>query len=48
MHYDPEYLLKRFTDHFKQKYKVECISALHHNKRKTKRMCGVDSQESYI
>lgn len=35
MHYDPEYLLKRFTDHFKQKYKVECISALHHNKRKT-------------
>lgn len=35
MHYEPEYLLKRFTDHFKQKYKVECISALHHNKRKT-------------
>lgn len=35
VHYDPEYLLKRFTDHFKQKYKVECISALHHNKRKT-------------
>ena len=34
VHYDPEYLLKRFTDHFKQKYKVECISALHHNKRK--------------
>lgn len=35
MHYEPEYLLKRFTDHFKQKYKVECISALHHNKRET-------------
>ena len=35
VHYDPEYLLKRFTDHFKQKDKVECISALHHNKRKT-------------
>lgn len=35
VHFDPEYLLKRFTDHFKQKYKVECISALHHNKRKT-------------
>ena len=35
VHYEPEYLLKRFTDHFKQKYKVECISALHHNKRKT-------------
>jgi hypothetical protein len=35
VHYDPEYLLKRFTDHFKQRYKVECISALHHNKRKT-------------
>ena len=35
VHYEAEYLLKRFTDHFKQKYKVECISALHHNKRKT-------------
>lgn len=35
VHYEPEYLLKRFTDHFKQKYKVECISALHHNKCKT-------------
>ena len=35
VHYEPEYLLKQFTDHFKQKYKVECISALHHNKRKT-------------
>ena len=35
VHYEPEYLLKRFTDHFKQKYEVECISALHHNKRKT-------------
>ena len=35
VHYEPAYLLKRFTDHFKQKYKVECISALHHNKRKT-------------
>lgn len=28
-------MLRRFTDHFKQNYKVECISALHHNKRKT-------------
>lgn len=35
VHYDPDYLLKQFTDHFKQKYKVECISAIHHNKRKT-------------
>ena len=35
VHYEPAYLLKQFTDHFKQKYKVECISALHHNKRKT-------------
>lgn len=35
VHYNPEYLLKRFTDYFKQNYKVECISALHHNKRKT-------------
>lgn len=35
VHYNPEYLLQRFTDYFKQKYQVECISALHHNKRKT-------------
>lgn len=24
-----------FTEHFKQNYGVECIAALHHNKRKT-------------
>ena len=35
VYYEPEYLLRRFTDHFKQNYKVECISALHHNRRKT-------------
>ena len=35
VYYEPEYLLRRFTDHFKRNYKVECISALHHNKRKT-------------
>ena len=35
VHYESEYLLKQFTDHFKQKYKVECISSLHHNKRRT-------------
>jgi hypothetical protein len=33
--YQPDMLLKVFTKHFKQKYGVECISALHHNKRKT-------------
>ena len=33
--YDPNWLLKRFTDNFKTQYKVECVSALHHNKRKT-------------
>ncbi len=33
--YEPEKLLKLFTEHFKQNYGVECISALHHNKRKT-------------
>lgn len=33
--YQPDMLLKLFTEHFKQKYGVECISALHHNKRKT-------------
>lgn len=33
--YEPNLLLKIFTEHFRQKYDVECISALHHNKRKT-------------
>lgn len=31
----PDDVLKKFTDHFKEKYDVECISALHHNKRQT-------------
>ncbi len=33
--YEPDRLLQLFTDHFKEKYGVECVSALHHNKRKT-------------
>ena len=33
--YEPDKLLKLFTEHFKQKYGVECIAALHHNKHKT-------------
>ena len=33
--YQPDMLLKLFTEHFKQKYGTECIAALHHNKRKT-------------
>ena len=33
--YEPDKLLKLFTEDFKQSYDVECISALHHNKRKT-------------
>lgn len=33
--YDPETVLKEFTDAFKKEYGVECISALHHNKTKT-------------
>ena len=32
---DPVALLKLFTDAFKEKYGVECVSALHHNKTKT-------------
>ena len=32
--YEPDKLLKLFTEHFKQNYGVECIAALHHNKRK--------------
>ena len=33
--YEPDRLLKLFTEHFKEKYGVECVAALHHNKRKT-------------
>lgn len=33
--YEPNELLKLFTEHFKQNYGTECIAALHHNKRKT-------------
>lgn len=32
---DPNMVLKEFTDSFKKQYGVECIAALHHNKRKT-------------
>lgn len=31
----PDEVLKKFTDYFKEKYGVECISALHYNKRQT-------------
>ena len=33
--YEPDKLLQLFTDSFKEKYGMECVSALHHNKRKT-------------
>lgn len=33
--YDPDDVLQDFTDQFKKRYDVECVSALHHNKRKT-------------
>ena len=33
--YDPEILLQIFTKEFKEVYHMECIAALHHNKRKT-------------
>ena len=33
--YDPSKLLQMFTNRFKDKYGVECVSALHHNKCKT-------------
>ncbi len=33
--YDPDKVLKDFTDLFRRQYGVECVSALHHNKRKT-------------
>jgi len=33
--YQPDMILKLFTEYFKHNYGVECIAALHHNKRKT-------------
>lgn len=33
--YDPQQVLEDFTEEFRRQYKVECVSALHHNKRKT-------------
>ena len=33
--YESEDMLRYFTDKFKEKYGVECVSALHHNKKKT-------------
>jgi len=34
-YYDHDELLKFFVEKFKEKYSVECIAALHHNKRRT-------------
>lgn len=33
--YDPQQVLETFTEAFKNRYHIECVSALHHNKRKT-------------
>ena len=33
--YEPQQVLKDFTEEFRRRYDVECVSALHHNKRKT-------------
>lgn len=33
--YAPQKVLEKFTEEFKERYQVECVSALHHNKRKT-------------
>ena len=33
--YDPDEVLKEFTEKFKGQYGVECISALHYNKTKS-------------
>ena len=32
--YDPQIVLRSFTQEFKKRYNVECVSALHHNKTK--------------
>lgn len=33
--YEPQQVLEDFTDEFRRRYGMECVSALHHNKRKT-------------
>ncbi|MGT2846270.1 MobA/MobL family protein [Streptococcus massiliensis] len=33
--YEPQMVLEDFTNEFRRRYGVECVSALHHNKRKT-------------
>ena len=33
--FDPDTVLREFTDQFKKRYGVECISALHHNRAKS-------------
>lgn len=33
--YEPQQVLTDFTEEFRRRYSVECVSALHHNKRKT-------------
>ena len=33
--YDPQRLLAEFTEEFRRRYGVECVSGLHHNKAKT-------------
>lgn len=33
--YEPQEVLEDFTEEFRRQYGVECVSALHHNKRKT-------------
>ena len=33
--YEPQQVLEDFTEEFRRRYDVECVSALHHNKKKT-------------
>jgi len=34
--FDPSQVLREFTEQFRRRYDVECVSALHHNKTKKK------------
>jgi len=35
VNFEPDWVLKTFTDSFKEAHGVECVAALHHNKKKT-------------
>ena len=44
--FDPNRVLREFTEQFKKRYDVECVSALHHNK--TKKNYHIQDRKSVV